>query len=765
MRPRRGSGTLGTFGGVFTPSILTILGIILFLRLGFVVGNAGLGRALLILALATSISALTSTSLSAIATNRKVRGGGDYYLISRSLGIAYGGALGLTLFAAQAISVAFYAVGFGEALAAMSPADSGLSTRGIAAIVTVVLLALAYIGANLATRFQYVVMTVLFAAIIAFFIGGVSLWSPSLLAENWERPTAGLGFWPLFAIFFPAVTGFTQGVSMSGDLKTPERSLAVGTFSAVGISTLIYVAAIFVFAASLPETELVGNYNSMKLVASPTWMVDAGVLAATFSSALASFLAAPRILQALASDRVFTSLFFLAKTHGPSRNPRRAVLLTAVIAFATIALGNLNAIAAVVSMFFLITYALLNYATYIEATAASPSFRPRFRFFHRRTSLAATVLCGGAMLAINPMSGVIAIALVAAVHQYVTRTAVPSRWRDSRRAYRFRRVKEGLREIAREPDSARDWQPHILTFTESADRREQVLRFASWIAGGSGVTTAVHIVEGEGTLESIQERRKEAEEALRVQLEEDRLDAFPLAIAAPDLRIAAATLVQAWGVGPIHANTVLLNWVEHLRDWTVTTAPLWYTMLLRSAIQLQQNVVVLNADDAAWRRVMMCEPEDRRIDVWWWEDESCRLALLFAYLMTRTEAWDEANIRLLIPTRPKTDKSVEGNLAHRLEDMRIEATIETVVNADTAALVEQSEGAGVVFLPLRIEGMRVVNPFGQSIDALLAELPVAALVAAAQDVPLGDEKEGHVVADKDATPPIPDPPSDKSDAG
>ena len=551
---------------------------------------------------------------------------------------------------------------------------------------------------------------------------------------------------------------------MSGDLKSPERSLPVGTFSAVGISTLIYIAAIFVFAASLPETELVGNYNSMKLVASPAWMVDAGVLTATFSSGLALLLAAPRILQALANDRVFTSLFFLAKTHGPNRNPRRAVLLTGAIAFATIALGNLNAIAAVVSMFFLITYGLLNYATYIEATAASPSFLPRFRFFHRRASLAATVLCGGAMLAINPMTGLIAIAVVAALHQYVTRTAVLSRWRDSRGAYRFRRVKEGLLEIASEPDSARDWQPHILTFTESPDRREQVLRFASWITGGSGVTTAAHIVEGEGTLESIQQRRKEAEEALRAQLEEDRIDAFPLAIAAPDLRVAAATLVQAWGVGPIHANTVLLNWVEHLRDWTVTTAPLWYTMLLRSAIQLQQNVVALNADDTAWRRVMRREPEDRRIDVWWWEDESCRLALLFAYLMTRTETWDEAHIRLLIPTRPKTDKSVEANLAHRLEDMRIEATIETVVNADTAALVEQSDGAGVVFLPLRIEGMRVVNPFGQSIDALLAELPVAALVAAAQDVQLGDEKEGRAVAEEAATAATPEHSEGESDS-
>ena len=370
---------MGTFGGVFTPSVLTILGIILFRRLGFVVGSAGLARALVMLVLATLISVLTSVSLSAIATNRKVRGGGDYYLISRTLGVEYGGALGLILFAAQAISVAFYCVGFGEGIAALVGGDSAWVVRAAAAVV---LFALAYAGADLATRFQFVIMAILGSALVSFFAGAHASWDPGLLEQSWSATDGKPSFWVIFAIFFPAVTGFTQGVSMSGDLKNPARSLPLGTFLAVGLSTIVYVVAMFALAASVPLQDLATDFDSMRHIAVAPWLIDAGVLSATLSSALASFLGAPRILQALASDRLFDRLTFFATGHGPTGNPRRGVVLTAIIALATISLGDLDTIAALVSMFFLVSYGLLNYATYVEAVGDSPSFRPRFRFFH-----------------------------------------------------------------------------------------------------------------------------------------------------------------------------------------------------------------------------------------------------------------------------------------------------------------------------------------------------------------------------------------------
>ena len=192
---------LGTFGGVFTPSILTILGIILFRRLGYVVGSAGLLQALGMLVLATAISVNTSMSLSAIATSRRVRGGGDYYLISRSLGVEYGGALGVLLFLAQAVSVAFYCVGFGEGVAAIV-GGADLLVRVAAVGAAVGLFGLAYAGADLATRFQYVIMAILAAALASFFVGAYAAWDPGLLrASLTPGPAAEVSFWPLFAIF------------------------------------------------------------------------------------------------------------------------------------------------------------------------------------------------------------------------------------------------------------------------------------------------------------------------------------------------------------------------------------------------------------------------------------------------------------------------------------------------------------------------------------------------------------------------------------
>jgi hypothetical protein len=432
-----------------------------------------------------------------------------------------------------------------------------------------------------------------------------------------------------------------------------------------------------------------------------------------------------------------------------------------LIAFATIAAGGLNAIARVVSMFFLISYGLLNYATYVEATANRPSFRPTFRFFHARASLLGTLVCGGVMFAIDAVAGVLAVAVLAAIYQYVRRTAVPAQWRDSRRAYRFRRVKDGLREIDTEPEGPADWQPHILVFTQEEKRRDRVLRFASWISGGSGMITAVQLLEGEGTSQTVLKLREEAEAELRAEIRERELEVYPLVVGASDLRTGATTLVQSWGLGPIRSNTVVLNWMEEAAEGT--SAELWYGRLLANAIRLKQNVAVLDTDDTSWTRLEQTPNEERRIDVWWFDDESSRLMLLFAYLMTRTEGWDEARIRVLIPTSAESRQKIEANVRRRLEESRIEAEIENIVEPDEATLVAQSHDSPLVLLPLRVLGMRLATPLSEDLPALLARLPVTALIAAAQDVQLTDD-EAEPPAPVEPGPAEPRSPDDPSAA-
>ena len=737
---RRRSG-LGTFGGVFTPSVLTILGIILFLRHGWVVGNAGLLAGLGLIALAHAVSVLTSISLAAIATNRRVAGGGDYFLISRSLGPEFGGALGLVLFLAQSVSVAFYCFGFGEAVESLLPGVPFADGRSLAIVAALALFGLAFAGADVATRFQYVIMGVMGAALVSFLIGAAGRADTEILASNWTAPSHGLEFWALFAIFFPAVTGFTQGVIMSGDLAEPRKSLPRGTFAAVATSLVVYTAFAFLFAAGAPLEELSRDYDAMRRFSIWSPLVDAGVIAATLSSALASFLGAPRILQALARDGIFPLLGPFAAGSGPSDNPRRAVALTAAATLFVFALGDLNAVAGVISMFFLISYGLLNFATYVEARGASPTFRPRFRFFHARLSLAGSLLCGGAMLAIDVRYGALAIALMAGLYRYLRSREVSATWADSRPAYNFRKLKETLREIDRLEVNDWSWQPNLLVFGEDAERRDLLARFGAAFSGTSGFTTCVGIVEGEGDFFESLEKRRKLENSLREEIANQKLDAFPLALAAPDLRDAVSTLVQTWGIGPVRANTVLIDWREHLPEDSPAADPLRYGRQLQSIVRLGCHVLAIDASGREARDLALISPERRRLDVWWWEEPSCRLGLLLAYLMTRSAEWEESTIRILAPCAANEDEKLASHLQGLVEEARIDADIEVVPGATADDLVSRSRDAAIVFFRLELDGMRAVSPFGEELELLLAELPICCIVGAAGAVKLNEPSE------------------------
>ena len=734
------TGTLGTFAGVFTPSVLTILGIILFLRLGFVVGSAGLKRALFILFLANGISVLTSLSLSAISTNIRVKIGGVYYLISRTLGLEFGGAIGIVMFLAQSISIAFYCIGFGEVLAVILSAENvKIFSQIVAAVSVLALFAFAWLGADWATRFQYVVMVILGAALVSFFVGGLLNWNTALLLENWSSPEKHPPFWVIFAIFFPAVTGFTQGSSMSGDLKDPGKSMPLGTLLAVGISIVVYFSAAVLLAGSLPNTVLTSDYTAMKRVSLLGFLIDAGVIAATLSSAMASFLGAPRILQSLAADRIFPFLVPFSKGAGPANNPRRAVLLSLIIAVATIGLGQLNVIAPVVSMFFLISYGLLNYATYYEARSASPSFRPRFRWYHSHVSLIGGLACLGVMMTIDVTAAAVSTALLFAIYQYLKRTSGPARWADSQRAYHLQQVREHLLAAGAVPEHPRSWRPHVLLFSDDSHRRKKLLDFASWVQGQSGFTTAVRILEGQG-IKALKERQV-AEAELRKDIQEHGISAFPLVVVAPDISMGVYSLIQSFGVGPLKANTILLNWMEQTPSEDLDGRENRFGRNLRIAYSLGRNIVILDAKQNTWETLREVPPESRRINVWWWGDATSQLMLLFAYLMTRSKEWEGAKIRLLAAgMTPESDETVQ-DIRNMLADVRIDAEPEVVIQPSAATVTSYSADASLVFLSFRFKGSQITDPFDGSFADLLPSLPAVVLVLAGEDIDLDAEPE------------------------
>ncbi len=734
-------GTLGTFSGVFTPSVLTILGIILFLRLGYVVGNAGLGRALVILVLANSISILTSISLSAIATNIKVKGGGDYYLISRTLGPEFGGALGIVLFLAQSVSIGFYCIGFGEVLAQMLPLSNfgPYGPQLVAGGAVIFLFIFAWLGADWATRFQYVVMGILTAALISFFWGGIMHWDATNLAQNWRGPLDGPGFWILFAIFFPAVTGFTQGISMSGDLKDAGKSLPLGTFLAVGISIVVYFLAAVIFSASLPQSVLRSDYTAMKVVATFGFLVTAGVIAATLSSAMASFLGAPRILQSLASDRIFPFLLPFAKGEGATNNPRRGVLLASGIAIATIGLGNLNVIAPIVSMFFLISYGLLNYATYYETRAASPFFRPRFKWYDGRLSLLGGLSCLGVMLAIDISAGLISVAVLFSIYQYLRRTAGPARWADGKRSYHLQQVRDHLLAAAAEPEHPRDWRPQLLLFSDRSEKRAPLLTLAAWITGNTGLITVVQVIEERGA--KAIKLQKETEKKLEKEIAAYEMGAFPLVVSASNFEQGVDMLVQTAGIGPLHTNTILFGWLSKETSQKPHIRKTLYDKRLKRVFKQGRNIIVLDVKEGRWEEMLLVPETERRIDVWWWDDATGRLMLLLAHLIARSKDWDDARIRVLSAEKKTDAVGPVENLKTFLDDVRIDAEPVELEMVDAGTVEQQSGDASLVLMPLQIKGDRSLGPFGEPVENIINRLPSVAMVLAAEDIDLEAEPE------------------------
>ncbi len=738
-------GTLGTFAGVFTPSILTLLGIILFLRLGYVTGSAGVGRALIILAVANVITILTSLSLAAVATNLKVKGGGDYYLISRTLGYRFGGAIGVVLYLAQSVSVAFYCIGFAEAVTAIFAQQLFLDSRIIAVLAMSALFVLAWLGADWATRFQYVVMVLLVAALASFFLGSLGQWEYSTLAGNWKGPEEGPPFWMIFAVFFPAVTGFTQGVSMSGDLKDPAKSLPLGTFLAVGFSIVIYLAVIITFGGVLPNKVLMEDYQAIKEVARFGFLIDAGVVAATLSSAMASFLGGPRILQSLAADRIFPFLLPFAKVSGAASNPRRAVLLTATIALATISIGQLNLVARIVSMFFLISYGLLNYATYFEADTESPSFRPRFRLFNKYLSLAGCLLCLGILLALDVRNGVLALAIMLVIYLYLKHTTQSPRWADASRSHALHVVRQQLLATVDSPEHHRDWRPNILAFTKSSERRIPLLTFGDWIGGHSGLLTAVRILEGEGV--QLRKLKRETEKELIREMRENHIHGFSRLVDTLNVTEALPVALQSFGIGPLRPNTVLLNWYAASESRLPGLQAMKYGHSLRTVFRQGMNIVVLHADLSKWASLSKKEGGKLRVDVWWQADSTSRLMLLFAYLMTRNRFWRNAELRVLTAgTGERLDEACE-TLSQRLDEARIPAKPHLVKEFGPETVISESAESSFVFLPFKIRQSRLTDMLGYSVERTLPQLPPAALVKAAEDIDLDAEPEEGVAGE------------------
>jgi hypothetical protein len=353
------------------------------------------------------------------------------------------------------------------------------------------------------------------------------------------------------------------------------------------------------------------------------------------------------------------------------------------------------------------------------------------------------------MLAIDITAGIVAVAVLFGILQYLRRTAGPSRWADSRRSHHLQLIRENLLASTTAPEHARDWRPQILAFSDNPQRRSQLLRFSSWIEGGSGLTSAVQILEGEGL--KMRKLKEEAEAQLQRDIQKDSAHAFPLVMTAPNLETGIQSVIQAYGIGPLKANTILLNWLGQSPAKFLGLHDREFGKNLRAAYRHGCNIVILDVKADKWNLLQESDGQDRCIDVWWWGDATSRLMLLLAYLMTRDEKWSTAKIRLLAIADGSRDDLTIESLAEMLEEVRIEALPELVKDVDVDTLAEYSADSSLVFLPFRVRENRVLDPFGSPMENTLFLLPVTAMVLAAEDVELDAEPEEGTAGERAET--------------
>jgi amino acid transporter len=565
----KGRGTFGT-APVFLTAISTILGAIMFLRFGYAVGHVGFVGTLAIIMVGHLVTIPTAMALAEIATNQKVEGGGEYYIISRSFGITIGAAIGIALFFSQAISVAFYVIAFGEAF---DPVFEYIGEhyflvfedkRIVSAPALLVLAGLILTkGADLGIKVLYFVVGILFLSLLMFFMGNTDyagVASYETLISTVESPDA---FFLVFAICFPAFTGMTAGVGLSGDLKDPRKSIPLGTLAATAVGMFVYVAIAYKLATSAAPDALVADQLIMRKIALWGPIIPIGLACATASSALGSALVAPRTLQALSADGIFPSQVlnsWLGSGRGKLREPVNASIVVFILAGFFVVVGDVNFVAQIISMFFMVTYGSICLISFLEHFAADPSYRPVFRsrwFF----SLLGAVMCLWLMFKMSTTYAGLSILAMFCLYLGISYCNPDRRglatifqgaiFQVSRRLQVFLQKSNKIQEDDR-------WRPSVVCISSESFNRPAAFDLLRWVSYRYGFGTYLHHLKGylsRSTAESAQATLRRLVKLADVSSSNVYVDT----LVSPSYTSAICQVAQLPGISGKENNTVLFE--------------------------------------------------------------------------------------------------------------------------------------------------------------------------------------------------------------
>jgi amino acid transporter len=644
-----------------------------------------------------------------------------------------GGAIGIPLYLSQAMSVSFFTIGFSEAFSAVAP---DIDQRLTATVVALAFTALAYIGADFALKFKFVALILVGLAIISIFFGGPQ---DQLNWEAFEIEGFPADFWIVFAVFFPAMKGISVGVSMSGDLEDPGKSIPKGAFAAIGVSFLIYCALAIWLGINIDPERLVSDRGVLQSMARWPELVLLGVWGGALASALGNTLAAPRTLKALAMDRIAPTWF--ESKLGSATEPRAAILATAAIAISVIWMGDLNFTAKLISMFFLNTFGMLNLTAGLELLVGNPSFRPRIKAPPIIPILGA-LGCYGAMLLINLPATLIAIIASYGVFIVLEQRAVKQKWGDLTQGIWLELAQFALTRIESFPSGVKNWRPNIVVFSGFTSKYLDLLKMGDWLSKGRGLVTFYHLIIGDMTGLSSGVIRKSSQRRLLRDMKDLECDCFVESSIVKDFNDGVLQAIQAHGIAGLEPNTAMMALETEPRALQEQLS------LINNIIGLGKSVVLVHGHEKRGFG------ERRRIDVWLTDTPREReMMLLLAHILTRSADWRGAGINALrvVKNQAAVDNATKG-LEKWIQDARVDAAPHILVRSDHEAhfsreFIEESSKADLVIMALRHENEENIQDWQERLSQQIQVVDAPMLLVKSgeeRDILSGEEKE-HMI--------------------
>jgi len=716
----------GAFSGVFTPSILTILGVIMYLRLGWVTGVAGLWGLIAIILIAHVISVTTGLSIASISTDKKIEAGGIYYILSRSLGLPMGGSIGITLFIGTALSISLYIIGFTENFLAiqtvqelldMDP-DSINSIRIVGTSVLILLVVIALISTNFAIKTQFIILGAIFLSLVSIFVG-IFMGNATDVSGSTETvmPFRDFSFIEVFAIFFPAVTGFTAGVAMSGDLKDPKKDIPKGTLLSIITGLLVYLTLAILFYFFIDQQTLLNNYNFLMAIAWIPVLVIAGIWGATLSSALGGILGGPRIIQAISQDRIVPG--FLGKGQGKNNEPRNALIFTFIIAELGVLVGDLNVIAGVVTMFYLTAYGFINIAFALEKWA-STDFRPSFKIpiWVGILGFLASFLV---MFKLDLTSMVVALIIISLLFYFINKKQMHLAMGDVWQSVKYSILRKILSQLDRKQFDERNWRPNILLFSGGVKSRPHLIDFGKNLVGEQGIISNFDLVLNKTSKVLFPKHKQPIGDSESADTE----GLFARRQECNNIYEGIESIAATYGFSGVEPNTVLLGWGRK------TSNPVRFAKMLKYLSDLDLNVVILDYDTEKGFG------NYKQIDIWWrGGSNNGNLVLSLIKFLTASYDWRLANVRLkIINPIEKNEEQIMTDARIALENIRLDVEVKVINNEIeklpvNLVIKRESSEADLIFLGLADVQEGMEQEFIERADLLYKDLGTIALVNA-----------------------------------